>query len=107
MGPLERVALAALALPGATLACDIPPEGSSLLRAAVVAVKYLPETEAWEKSLPAGTPAQFILHLDRPRMIGGTCHWELEVRGGGETWKRFVVTPGGGRAVEDRRAPGG
>ena len=107
MGSLKGIAVAACALPFAAQACDVPGESTAPLRAAVVAVKYLPETEAWEKALPASTPAQFILHLDRPRMIGGMCHWELEVRAGGATWKRFVVTPGGGRAAEDRETPGG
>jgi len=110
VGPIKGVALAALAVPafpGAAQACDFRDEGATPLRAAVTAVKYLPGTEAWEKALPAGTPAQFVLHLDRPRTIDGKCHWELEVRAGGVTWKRFVVTPGGGRASEARETPGG
>ena len=103
MGPLERsaglIALAA-ALPAA--ACEFPEQGNSPLRAAVAAVKYLPETEAWERSLPQGTMTQYVLHLDRTRNVEGRCHWMLEVRAAGDVWKRFLVTPGGGRAVEDR-----
>lgn len=75
------------------------------MRAAVAAVKYLPQTEAWEKTQPEGTPVQYVLHLDRPRIVDGRCHWTLEVRSRGALWKRFLVTPGGGRAFEDG-APG-
>ncbi len=102
MGPVERAALLSLACAGAAQACEFPEQGGSPLRAAVAAVKFLPETEAWEKTLPAGASAQYLLHLDRPRMVGGRCHWTLEVRAGGTLWKRYLVTPGGGRAFEDR-----
>jgi hypothetical protein len=101
VGPIERAALLSLACAGAAQACEFPEQGGSPLRAAVSAVKYLPETEAWEKALPAGTFAQYLLHLDRTRTVGGICHWTLEVRAGSVLWKRFLVTPGGGRAFQD------
>jgi len=103
VGPFQGSALILAAAAAPAAACDIPPETASPLRAAVAAVKHLPKVEAWEQSLPAGTAVQYVLHLDRPRRIEGRCYWELEVRVGGAPWKRFLVTPGGGRAVE---APG-
>jgi hypothetical protein len=83
------------------LVCDFPEDGASPLRAAIAAVKYLPQIEAWEQALPPGRRAQYVIHLDRTARIEGRCHWTLEVREGGEVWKRYYVTPGGGRAVED------
>lgn len=102
MGPLQGSALilAVAAMPAA--ACSVPPDLASPLRGAVAAVKHLPRTEAWERALPAGTAAQYILHLDQPRRIDGRCYWTLDLRAGTTLWKRFLVTPGGGRAMEDR-----
>jgi hypothetical protein len=102
VGPLERSALLTLLCAGAAQACEFPEQGGSPLRAAVSAVKYLPETEAWEKTLPAGTAAQYVLHLDRPRIAGGHCYWTLEVRAGGSVWRRFLVAPDGSRALPYR-----
>jgi hypothetical protein len=82
-------------------ACELPEDGAPRLRATVAAVKYQPKTEAWEKSLPAGTTAQYIVHLDQARTINQKCYWILEVRAGTETWKKFYVAPGGGAAFED------
>jgi hypothetical protein len=102
VGSLERAALvAALAAATPALACELPEEGAPRLRATVAAVKYQPQTEAWEKSLPAGTAAQYIVHLDESRTINDKCYWILEVRAGNETWKRFFVMPGGGNAFEE------
>ena len=70
------------------------------LRRAVTRVKYLPETEAWQKSLPAGAIAQFVLLVDSPQKIGGRCYWPVEVRASGELWKRFLVAADGGRVLE-------
>lgn len=84
------------------LGCDVADTGSAPLRAAIAAVKHLPETEAWEKSLPASVRVQFVLHLDQPRTVEGRCHWTLDVRADGTLWKRFLVMPGGWRAFVQR-----
>lgn len=76
-------------------------EGSFPLRRAVTRVKYLPETERWQRALPDGAIAQFVLLLDSPRKIGGRCYWPVEVRSNGELWKRFLVAANGKRVLDD------
>lgn len=88
-------------LAAAALACEIPAdEGSMPLRRAVTRVKYLPETEAWQKSLPEGAIAQFVLLVDSPQKIRGRCYWPVEVRAAGTLWKRFLVAADGGSVLE-------
>jgi len=70
------------------------------LRRIVTRVKHLPQTEAWQKSLPEPTVVQFVLLLDSPQKIRGRCYWPVEVRAGGELWKRFLVTADGDRVIE-------
>ena len=82
-------------------ACAVPDDGGAPLRGAVTRVKYLAETEAWQKALPAGTVAQFVLLVDSPRRIRGTCYWPVEVRAGGELWKRFLVSADGRRILKN------
>ncbi len=65
-------------------------------------MKYLPQTEAWQKALREGSSAQYVLLLDSPRRIGGRCYWPVEVRADGKLWKRFLVEPGGGHVIEER-----
>lgn len=101
MGPFAGSALILTALATPAIACDVAAGSASPLRAAVAAVKYLPQTEAWEQALPLGRAAQHILHLDRTRHFEGRCYWTLEARAGGTLWKRFLVTPGGGKAIEE------
>ena len=83
------------------IACEVPDDGSAPLRSAVTRVKHLAETEAWQKALPEGTVAQFVLRLDSPRKIRGGCYWPVEVRAGGGLWKRFFVSADGRRVVKD------
>ena len=83
------------------IACEVPDDGSAPLRSAVTRVKHLAVTEAWQKALPEGTVAQFVLLLDSPRRIRGSCYWPVEVRAGGELWKRFFVSADGRRVVKD------
>ena len=90
-----------LALPAPALACSVPDDGSAPLRGAVTRVQYLPETEAWQKALPEGTIAQFVLLVDSPRRIRGACYWPVEVRASGELWKRFLVSADGKRVLKD------
>ena len=90
-----------LAIAAPALACDIPDDASAPLRGAVTRVKHLPETEAWQKALPEGTIAQFVLLVDSPRKIRGACYWPVEVRASGELWKRFLVSADGKRVLKD------
>ena len=90
-----------LALAAPTFACEVPDDGSAPLRGLVTRVKHLAETEAWQKTLPEGSIAQFVLLVDSPRRIRGSCYWPVEVRVGGELWKRFLVTADGKRVLQD------
>ena len=81
-------------------ACEVPEDGSSPLRRVITRVKYLPETEAWRKSLPEGAVAQFVLLVDSPQKIRRRCYWPVEVRASGALWKRFLVTADGGHVLE-------
>ena len=78
------------------LACEYPDQGNLPLRRAVSRVKYLPETEAWARSMhQAGAVVQYALLLDAPLQRGGRCYWPVEVRAEGRLWRRFYVTPDG------------
>src|SRR5258706_10364161 len=90
-----------LAFAAPAAACEVPDDGSAPLRAAVSRVKHLAETEAWQKALPEGTIAQFVLLLDSPRKVRGSCYWPVEVRAGGELWKRFFVSGDGRRVLKN------
>jgi hypothetical protein len=90
-----------LAIAAPAFACSVPDDGSAPLRSLITRVKYLPETEAWQKALPQGTIAQFVLLTDSPRRIRGTCYWPVEVRASGELWKRFFVSADGKRVLKD------
>ena len=90
-----------LAIAAPAYGCSVPDDDGSVLRSAVVRVKHLPETEAWQKALPEGTIAQFVLLVDSPRRIRGACYWPVEVRARGELWKRFLVSADGKRVLKD------
>ena len=90
-----------LAIAAPALACTVPDDGSAPLRGAVTRVKHLPETEAWQKALPEGTIAQFVLRVDSPRKIRGACYWPVEVRASGELGKRFFVSADGKRVLKE------
>ena len=90
-----------LAIAAPALACTVPDDGSAPLRGVVTRVKHLPETEAWQKALPEGTIAQFVLLVDSPRKVRGACYWPVEVRASGELWRRFFVTADGKRIVKE------
>jgi hypothetical protein len=51
--------------------------------------------------LPKDRIAQFVLLVDSPRRIGGTCYWPVEVRASGELWKVFFVTADGKHVLKD------
>jgi hypothetical protein len=90
-----------LAFAAPALACEVPDDGATPLRPAITRVKYLAETEAWLKTLPKDRIAQFVLLVDSPRKIHGTCYWPVEVRASGELWKVFFVTADGKHVLKD------
>lgn len=92
-------ALALLVAAAPAPACEMPDDGSAPLRRLILRVKHLPQTEAWQQSLPEGRIAQFVLRVDSPQKIRGRCYWPVEARAGGELWKRFLVTADGSRVL--------
>ena len=100
---------ALLVFPLAAAACDYPDEGTMPLHRAVTKVKLLPETKAWATEwLRKKVVVQYALLLEETRRIGGRCYWAVEARVGGETWRRFYVTPDGKRVLsaDGRRGAG-
>ena len=83
----------------------MPDDGSTPLRRAVIKVKVLAETEAWERAATRTAAVQYVLLLDAPLRRGKRCYWPVEARAGGELWNTFYVTPLGDRVLV--AAPGG
>ncbi len=103
---IGALSLASALAPAAVAACEVPAsEGASPLRRAVARVKYDPETEAWQRSLPPGAIAQFVLLVDSPHRIRGRCYWPVEVRSAGELWRRYLVSANGTRLLRESDAP--
>ena len=103
MGPLERTLIAALpfaALPA--FPCALPDEGTAPQHRMVSRVKYLPETEAWRESLPAGAIASYLLSVDAPLKVSGRCYWPVEARAAGARWNLFYVSADGKRMLVAR-----
>ncbi|HZN85453.1 MAG TPA: hypothetical protein VFB53_01590 [Burkholderiales bacterium] len=99
MGPLRgSAALALLAAAFAAQACAVPGDGTPL-RHALLKVKYLAETEAWERAAMQAAPVQYVLSLDAPLRHRGRCYWPVEARSGGALWQRFYATAGGERLL--------
>lgn len=95
MGPLQGgVAAALLAAALAAPACEVPGDGTSLRRA-LLKVKYLPETEAWELAARKQAPVHYVLSLDAPLERDGLCFWPIEALSGGRLWNTFYATPRG------------
>jgi hypothetical protein len=95
LGPFQgSVAAALLAAACAAQACEVPGDGTSLRRA-LLKVKYLPETEAWELEARKSAPVQFVLSLDAPLDRDGRCYWPIEARSDGKLWHTFYATPRG------------
>lgn len=82
----------------------MPGDGTSLRRA-LLKVKYLPETEAWERAARKTATVKYVLSLDAPRDIEGRCYWPIEARSDGRLWNTFYATPRGEFLLVD--APGG
>jgi hypothetical protein len=95
---------AALALAAPAFACDLPDDDYATLRRMVSRVKYLRQTETWaEARTREGAQVQYQLSIDQPARRDGLCWWPVEVRADGRLWKRFLVTAGGERVMEDSR----
>lgn len=105
MGSLQgSLAAALLAAACAAQACEVPGDGTSLRRA-LLKVKYLPETEAWELAARTTATVHYVLSLDAPRDVEGRCYWPIEVRSGDTLWNTFYATPTGDQLMV--AAPGG
>lgn len=68
----------------------------------VARVKYLPETGAWQATLPAGAVASFLLAVDAPIKFAGRCYWPVEARTAGARWNLFYVSADGKRMLVAR-----
>jgi hypothetical protein len=102
VGPLQIAAALALASAAGiaqAAGCPIPDDGSSPLRRTIVKVKYLAETEAWEREATKRSAVQYVLLVDAPLRRGKECYWPVEARAGGELWHRFYVTARGERVL--------
>jgi len=99
VGPLRgSAALALLAAAVAAQACEVPGDGTPLRRA-LLKVKHLAETEAWERGAMKAAPVQYVLSLDAPLRHRGRCYWPIEARSGGALWRRFYATAQGERLL--------
>ena len=107
MGPLRQAAgLALLSCCSAALGagCPVPDDGTSLRRG-LLKVKYLAETEAWERAAGNNSAVQYVLLVGSPRRVGWVCYWPVEARARGELWNTFYVTAAGDRVLV--AGPGG
>jgi len=102
VGPFQVAA--ALMLAAATglaqaAGCSIQDDTGSPLRRTVNKVKYLAETEAWERATMKSATVQYVLVVNAPLRRGKECYWPVEARAGGELWHRFYVTARGERVL--------
>ena len=66
------------------------------LRRAVTKVQMLSEVDAWARAAEKnGVKPQYVVLLDQPVREAGRCYWPVEVRAGGQLWRRFLVSPDG------------
>jgi len=101
VGPLRQsIALALFALCNAAFGagCPVPDDGTSLRRG-LLKVKYLVETEAWEREAGKTATVQYVLLVNSPQRVGKHCYWPVEARAGGELWTTFYVTARGDRVL--------
>ena len=102
MGPFQVAAALALALVAGlaqAAGCPVTDDTGSPLRRAVNKVKYLAETEAWEREAARTATVQYVLLVNSPQRVGKHCYWPVEARAGGELWNRFYVTARGERVL--------
>jgi hypothetical protein len=108
VGSLRKTAgIALLAACGTAFGadCRVPDDGSAPLRRAVAQVKYLAETEAWERAAMKTAAVQYVLLVDTPLQHGRRCYWPVQARAGDQVWNTFYVTPLGDRVLV--AGPGG
>jgi len=108
VGPLQRsaaIALLAVSCAAHGADCRVPDDGSMPLRRAVMKVKVLAETEAWERAAMKTTAVRYVLSIDTPLQHGRRCYWPVEARAGEQVWNTFYVTPLGDRVLV--AGPGG
>jgi hypothetical protein len=102
VGPLPLAAALALALAAGSAqaaGCQVVDDTGSPLRRAVNKVKYLAETEAWEREATKIATVQYVLLLNDPIRRNKDCYWPVEARAGGELWHRFYVTARGDQVL--------
>jgi len=102
VGPLQVAAALALALVAGgeqAAGCPVTDDTGSPLRRAVNKVKYLAETEAWERAAMKTATVQYVLLVNDPIRRGKDCYWPVEARAGSELWHRFYVTARGERVL--------
>jgi hypothetical protein len=102
VGPFALAAALALALAAGSAqaaGCQVVDDTGSPLRRAVNKVKYLAETEAWEREAVKTATVQYVLLVNDPIRRGKDCYWPVEARAGGELWYRFYVTARGERVL--------
>jgi hypothetical protein len=94
VGPFRAGCLALALAAGSAAACEVPGDGTSLRRA-LLKVKYLAETEAWERAARRSSTVQYVLSLDAPLEREGRCYWPIEAKSAGATWHTFSASPRG------------
>ena len=107
MGPLQvaaALALAAAAGLAQAAGCAVTDDTGSPLRRAVNKVKYLAETEAWERAAMKTATVQYVLLVSEPIRRGKVCYWPVEARAGSELWHRFYVTARGDQVLVEMPA---
>ena len=98
MGPFALAAVLVLALAAGdarATGCPIPDDGGSPLRRTVIKVKYLAETEAWERAAAKTATVQYVLLVNDPIRHDKDCYWPVEARASGALWHRFYVSARG------------
>jgi len=76
------------------------------LHRAVTLVKLRPEAQEWAAQwLRRKLAVQFVVLLDETRRIAGRCYWTVEARAEGKLWRRYYVTPDGGRVFSETEGP--
>jgi hypothetical protein len=91
-----RFAIIGLLVAMPAFGCDFPDEGGMPLRRAVTKVQMLSEVDVWARAAEKnGIKPQYVVLLDEPVREAGRCYWPVEVRAGGQLWRRFLVSPDG------------
>jgi hypothetical protein len=86
------------------LACEAPDDlGGAPWRVLVARIKHLPEVEAWADHMQRErNVVQYVLLMNEPKVLEKRCYWPVEVRADGRLWRRYLVTPDGKTAFEEK-----